>query len=28
MKGKKIWDKRRTIAERDAKRDLARAGAS
>jgi SsrA-binding protein len=26
MKGKKIWDKRRTIAERDAKRDLARAG--
>jgi SsrA-binding protein len=28
MKGKKIWDKRRTIAERDAKRDLARASAS
>jgi SsrA-binding protein len=26
MKGKKIWDKRRTIADRDAKRDLARAG--
>ena len=25
MKGKKIWDKRRTIAERDAKRDLERA---
>ena len=24
MRGKKIWDKRRTIAERDAKRDLAR----
>ena len=28
MKGKKIWDKRRTIAERDAKRDLARASAN
>jgi SsrA-binding protein len=28
MKGKKIWDKRRTIADRDAKRDLARAGAT
>ena len=27
MRGKKIWDKRRTIADRDAKRDLARAGA-
>jgi SsrA-binding protein len=26
MKGKKIWDKRRTIADRDAKRDLARSG--
>lgn len=25
MRGKKLWDKRRTIAERDAKRDLARA---
>jgi SsrA-binding protein len=25
MRGKKIWDKRRTIADRDAKRDLARA---
>ena len=25
MRGKKIWDKRRTIAERDVKRDLARA---
>ena len=24
VKGKKLWDKRRTIAERDAKRDLAR----
>jgi SsrA-binding protein len=28
MKGKKIWDKRRTIADRDAKRDLARASAN
>jgi SsrA-binding protein len=28
MKGKKVWDKRRTIADRDAKRDLARAEAS
>jgi SsrA-binding protein len=27
MRGKKIWDKRRTIAERDVKRDLARATA-
>jgi SsrA-binding protein len=25
MRGKKIWDRRRTIAERDVKRDLARA---
>lgn len=25
MRGKKLWDKRRAIAERDAKRDLARA---
>ena len=24
MRGRKIWDKRRTIAERDVKRDLAR----
>ncbi len=25
MRGKKLWDKRRTIAERDVKRDMARA---